>query len=98
MGQMIKKILKERKISISDFAKTIHCSRTNVYSIFKRESIDVERLKQIVNVLNLDVSDFITMKKRKSNKRIVVMEIDDENLEQLMNEHNLTYVKYWKIK
>jgi DNA-binding Xre family transcriptional regulator len=96
MGQTIKKVLMERKISISDIAKTIHCSRTNLYSIFKRESIDVERLKQIANVLDLDISDFIAMKKRKSNKRIVVIEIDSEGLRQLKSEYDLTYIKYWK--
>ena len=98
MGQMIRKVLLERKISISDFARTIHCSRTNVYSIFKRESIDVERLKQIANVLDLDVFDFIAMKKEKTNKHIVVMEIGNEDLKQLLSEYDLTYVKHWKAK
>jgi transcriptional regulator with XRE-family HTH domain len=98
MGQMIKKVLKERGISISDFAKAIHCSRTNVYGIFKRQSIDIERLKQIANVLELDVADFIVLKRRESNKRVVIVEINEEDLEQLLNEYDLTYIKHWKVK
>ena len=98
MGQMIRDALKERKMSISEFAKTIHCSRANVYSIFQRQSIDFERLKQIAKVLDLDVSDFIVVEKKESTKRIVVMEIDNEDLKQLMNKYDLTYIKHWKTK
>jgi len=98
MGQMIQKALKEQKISISSFAGTIHCSRANVYSIFKRKSIDFERLKQITKVLGLDVSDFIAVEKRESNKYIVVMEVDNEDLKQILNDYKLTYIKHWKIK
>jgi transcriptional regulator with XRE-family HTH domain len=97
MGQMIQKILKEREMSISDFAKAMHCSRTNVYGIFKRQVIGIERLKQIANILELDVTDFIVSKKRKSNKYVIVMEVNDNNLEQLLKKHNLTYMK-WKVK
>ena len=98
MGQMIRDALKERKMSISEFAKTIHCSRANVYSIFQRQSIDFERLKQIAKVLDLDVSDFIVVEKKESTKRIVVLEIDNEDLKQLMNRYDLTYIKHWKTK
>ena len=98
MGQMIKKAVGEQKMSVSDFAKAIHCSRTNVYSIFKRESINIERLKQIVDVLKLDISDFIMIEKRESSKCIAVIEIDSEKLEQLSNEYDLAYIKFWKTK
>jgi len=98
MGQLIKKKLQEQKMSVSDFAKAIHCSRTNVYSIFGRQFIDVNRLKQIADVLKLDISDFMMIKKNKSNRYIAVIEIDNEKLERLLNEYDLTYIKYWKTK
>jgi len=97
MGHMIKRAVKEQKISVSDFAKSIHCSRTNVYSIFERESINIERLKQIVDVLKLDIADFIITEKRESRKCIAVIEIDDEKLEQLSKEYEITYIKFWKM-
>ena len=96
MGQMIRKTLKEQKMSISDFAKTIHCSRANVYSIFQRQSIDIERLKQIAKVLDLDVTDFIVVEKKESSKCIVVMEVDNEDLEQMLNKYDVTCIKRWK--
>jgi len=98
MGQMIKNAVKERRMSVSDFAKAIYCSRTNVYSIFGRQSINIERLKQIADVLNLDISDFIVMKKGESNKCIAVIETEYEELERMSNEYNLACVKYWKMK
>lgn len=98
MGLMIQKILKERKIRINDFAKTIHCSRTNVYNIFKRRSIDTERLKQIAKVLDLDVSDFIILEKRDLNKCVVIMEIEGKDLRHLLNTYDSTYIKHWTIK
>ena len=98
MGQTIKKIVKEQKISISDFAKAIHCSRTNVYNIFERQSINIDRLQQIADVLKRDISNFIAIEKRESNKCIALIEIDNENLEQLSNEYDLTYIKSWKTK
>jgi transcriptional regulator with XRE-family HTH domain len=97
MGQMIQKILKERKMPVSDFAKALHCSRTNVYGIFKRQLIGMEMLKQIADILELDVTDFMVSKKRKSNKYVIVMEVNDNNLERLLKRHNLTYMK-WKVK
>jgi len=98
MGQVIQKILKERQISISDFAKAIHCSRTNVYSIFKRRSIDIERLEQIAKVLDIDISDLIMKKKRESNKSIIVMELNNEDLKQLLDEYEPTYIKHWTVE
>ena len=97
MGQMINKAVKERKMLISDFAKAIHCSRTNIYSIFKRQSIDIERLKQIADVLKLDVLDFITAGKENSHKCIAVIEINSENLERLLNKQDLICLKSWRM-
>ncbi|MDR0333356.1 MAG: helix-turn-helix transcriptional regulator [Dysgonamonadaceae bacterium] len=98
VGKIIQVIVKEKNISISDFAKAIHCSRTNVYNIFGRHSIDIKRLKQIAGVLKLDVSELIGENKNESNKHIVIIETDDEGLERISNGHNSGYIKHWKAK
>ena len=54
LGSLVKQKMKERNISISEFAKAIHCDRTNVYSIFKRKSMDIQQIVQISNALNYD--------------------------------------------
>ena len=98
MGQMVRNAVHERKMSICDFAKAIHCSRTNVYSIFNRQLIDIERLQQIADVLQLEISDFIMLDKKELTRCVAVVETDYETLERLSDEHGLVYIKYWKLK
>jgi len=97
MGKMVQKAVENSSLSVVDFAKAIHCSRTNVYSIFGRQQIDISRLKQISSVLNLRLSDFITEDKNESDRYIVVVELNGEKLEELLNKENLYSIKYWKI-
>ena len=54
VGSIIKKKFDELGLSVSWFAKELCCDRTNVYSIFKRESIDTSLLVKISTILNHD--------------------------------------------
>lgn len=54
LGSLVKQKMKERNISISEFAEAIHCDRTNIYSIFKRKSMDIQQIMQISEALNYD--------------------------------------------
>lgn len=38
-------------MTVSDFARQLNCERTNVYTIFKRRTIDVELLVNISKIL-----------------------------------------------
>ena len=51
IGSIIKKKVEESKMSIAEFAEKIYCDRTTVYDLFKRSSIDIERLIRISKVL-----------------------------------------------
>ena len=42
IGSLIYKKVKEKGMRITDFANALHYCRMNVYSIFKRKSIDSE--------------------------------------------------------
>ena len=44
IGSIIKEKFDEMGLSVSWFSKQLCCDRTNVYSIFKRESIDTALL------------------------------------------------------
>ena len=55
IGSIIKKRFDEQGESVSWFAKQLCCDRTNVYSIFKRESIDTALLVKISVILNHDL-------------------------------------------
>lgn len=52
IGELIKYEVLKQQISITQFAKLIHCKRNNVYNIFERPSIDILLLKRISKVLN----------------------------------------------
>ena len=44
---MVKSVFDMSGMSVAEFARRIHCERTNVYKIFNRQSIDVEMLVAI---------------------------------------------------
>ena len=54
IGKIIKERFDEQRLSVSWFAKQLCCDRTNVYSIFKRESIDTALLIKISVILKHD--------------------------------------------
>ena len=54
IGKIIKKHFDAQENSVSWFAKELCCDRTNIYSIFKRESIDTRLIKKISVILNHD--------------------------------------------
>ena len=52
IGKKIEEKISELRINVTDFAKSINTSRTNVYDIFERETIDTGLLFKISQVLN----------------------------------------------
>lgn len=52
IGQIIEAELHRQERPVTWFAKKLYCDRTNVYSIFKRKSIDTELLLRISCVLH----------------------------------------------
>ena len=54
IGELIKSKFDTSGMTISSFAEAIHKTRTTIYDIFKRRSIDLELLMLISDVLNYD--------------------------------------------
>ncbi len=54
IGKLIEKKLREKGISVSEFARRIATNRNNVYDIFARKSVDTSLLKKISQVLEFD--------------------------------------------
>lgn len=52
IGQIIETELHRQERSVTWFAKKLYCDRTNVYSIFKRRSIDTELLLRVSYILH----------------------------------------------
>jgi DNA invertase Pin-like site-specific DNA recombinase len=51
IGSLIEKELRQQERSVTWFANKLHCDRTNVYKIFKKQSIDTQLLEQISIIL-----------------------------------------------
>jgi len=54
IGTEIEKELKRQERTPTWLAKKIPCQRSNIYSIFKRSSIDTDLLLRISNILQLN--------------------------------------------
>ncbi len=58
IGKVIESELRRQERSVTWFARKLCCERTNVYSIFKRESIDTSLLLKICLVLHHNFFDY----------------------------------------
>lgn len=52
IGELIEEELRKQERTVTWFAEKLCYERTNVYSIFKRQSIDTELLIRISRILN----------------------------------------------
>lgn len=57
MGQLVKSVFDESGMTVSELARQLHCERTNVYTIFRRRTIDVELLAMLSDILNHNFLD-----------------------------------------
>lgn len=60
IGNKIKSVVSKKGISVSEFGRRINMSRENVYSIYRRKSIDTALLQTICKVLEYDFFEFYT--------------------------------------
>ena len=52
IGQLVKTVFDESGMTVSELARKLNYERTNVYTIFKRRTIDVELLAMLSEILN----------------------------------------------
>lgn len=90
IGHMVKSVFDKSGLSVAEFARRIHCERTNVYKIFNRQSVDVELLVKISEILNhnflADVMNhhgFETKTVNKLSLNITFDDISDEDVAAL---------------
>ncbi|GHT72251.1 hypothetical protein FACS189456_0240 [Bacteroidia bacterium] len=94
IGKEIEKVLRERGMRVSDFAKAIYCERSNVYtSVFRCRSINTERLKLISEVLHYDFVSAFCHNHPSSKKYIILLEVSEQQLQQFLTNPALKYVK-----
>lgn len=60
IGNKIKQVFDKKGMTVSEFGRRINKSRENVYSIFKRKTIDTGLLSKIGEVLEFDFFQYYT--------------------------------------
>jgi hypothetical protein len=99
IGPLIEKKMKERGISIVKFAAAVHCSRANIYSIFKRKSIDPDRLHLISEVLEYDFFELYNNnpKDKFQNTHMVIAEVPENKFQELLSDDSIHIIKSWEV-
>jgi len=69
IGNCIREKLREDGRSVSWFARQICCTRSNVYKIFNKSSIDTELLERIGKVLRYNFFEIIAEEIKTADKK-----------------------------
>jgi hypothetical protein len=78
IGAAIERTVRGR-MSIRSFAGMLNCDRSTVYAIFRRKSIDIERLGKISKILE---TDFIEIYYRNTDSEVRQTGQFDGNIEK----------------
>ena len=91
IGQLVKSVFDSSDMSVSELARRLHCERTNVYTIFRRRSIDVEQLAKLSKILNhnfledaMEMYGLVTMLRTPLNLTLRMDDLTEENVMRLM--------------
>ena len=90
IGDIIKKKVEEKGMTIMDFADALHCSRNNVYSIFSRKTIDFQLLLKIAEILGWDLLAEYYPNDHFRHKYITLIEIDDLKMKEIQSDSQIT--------
>lgn len=90
IGRIVKSVFDKSGLSVAEFARRIHCERTNVYKIFNRRTIDVEMLVAISESLQHNFLEDVMKHYRLSAKysanlsfNITLDDLTEENVDNL---------------
>lgn len=95
IGNIIKQKFEESHLTMNDFASKINRTRSTVYDIFNRKSIDTDLLLKISEVLNYNFLSEVYIEKEvvssEDSRYFLAVEIDchDLSLEELENQLHL---------
>ncbi len=70
IGKLIRKRMEEQQITIVWLAKHLSCSRTNVYKLLNKYSLDTEILAKISKLLDFDFFSLYSEEIRKDKEKI----------------------------
>jgi transcriptional regulator with XRE-family HTH domain len=97
VGSLIRKKVKEREWQITDFANALHCSRSNVYSIFGRSNIDLGLLTLISKILECDLLTFYLEDENRQQDYLILIETNESKMKELLSDDLVKIIKSWQV-
>ena len=89
IGEVIKRRVDELGMSHSEFARRINCSRTSLYNLFAKKSIDIDLLLLISEVLDYDFLAEVYHHGQQNIAHSSLSCLDKEEIESLTEEISL---------
>jgi transcriptional regulator with XRE-family HTH domain len=93
IGNAIQEKMKERGWCAEQLAEKIHCERTNVYDIFKRESIDIKQLIRISAALEYDFYTALYPPQPPAPKCQMLIEIEQREMLKVLSNPAIKFIK-----
>jgi len=93
IGSLVKKISKEKGISVKEFTKELSCTRGNIYDIFRRKKIEYTLLEKISNFLNYDFVSECYSTEKKDNECVLVIRTNKSKIEELSSDKSVRILK-----
>ncbi|MDR3218617.1 MAG: transcriptional regulator [Dysgonamonadaceae bacterium] len=94
IGSIIRQKVNESGISVKNFAKMLHCSESNAYSIFKRKSIDSELLVLISEILGYDFKSEYGEPCNTGQDCIVLIRTNKAKLNELREDKSIDFISF----
>jgi predicted transcriptional regulator len=83
IGTIIREKLKEKSMSVTEFATKINRERSTIYDIFERKSIDIELLVIISKTLDYDFIRSIYYDEETSSTIFIAVKTKEEEITKL---------------
>jgi len=96
-GEIVKSVVSDRGISVSDLARRLGRSRPFVYALFEKPSIDTAVLEQLRQVLNYPFSELLGERQIREYDGGFLSESEFNSLQESLNTA-LNEAEHWRKK
>jgi len=95
IGSIIEKLLRERQINVTSFARELGFDRKRIYYIFNSKSIDTDLLIQISKLLNYNLMLEYFCEENQTMKNIVLIEINNSKIAAMKSDPSIKIINSW---
>ena len=91
IGSIIERLLRERQVRVTSFARELGFDRKRVYAIFDSKSIDTDLLVQISKILNHN----LLLEYFNKEKSMFLIEMDSSKIAFIESDQSIRIIKSW---